>query len=116
MKSIGVLFLVSAVVAQGGSDSAALASLDKNGDGIIQRSELPVSIEQLPDQQWAQMKNLMDKNADGKITLLEYEQFSNQQALNLGSGNQGKQIEDGVKSRDLNRNGFLDRSELSEFN
>ena len=59
----------------------------------------------LPDEQWGQMKNLMDKNHDGQISLKEYEDFSNDQ-----QGNQGDheaQMEQGLVALDLNHNGCL---------
>jgi len=102
MKSaIGVLFLVSAVVAQ-------VQMLDTNNDGFLDRGELGQG--ETPDQQWNIMLNLLDENGDGKVTLMEYENYANQQQGN--NGNQEKQIETSLKGMDLNRDGFLEQSEL----
>jgi len=110
MKSvIGVLFLVSAVVGQGTIDAATLSLMDRNNDGILERSEIP-GMEQIDDTQWAQMENLVDNNHDGKITIKEYIDFNNEQQG--ARGNPKKQLEQGVKALDLNNDGIIDRSEL----
>jgi len=106
---IGVLFLVSAVVGQGTIDSATLQMFDKNSDGILERSEIP-GMDQMPDAQWAQMENLVDKNHDGKITIQEYIDFNNEQQA--AHGDPSKQMEQGLKALDLNNDGNLDRNEL----
>jgi len=110
MKSvIGVLFLVSAVVGQGSIDAATLALMDKNSDGFLERSELP-GMQQMEDTQWAYMENLVDKNHDGKITIMEYIDFNNEQMA--ARGNPKKQVEQGFHALDLNHDGNVDQSEL----
>jgi len=106
---IGVLFLVSAVVGQGTIDSATLQMFDKNSDGILERSEIP-GMDQMPDAQWAQMENLVDKNHDGKITIQEYIDFNNEQQA--AHGDPSKQMEQGLKALDLNNDGNLDQNEI----
>merc|ERR1719187_1330100 len=59
---------------------------------------------------WAQMENLVDKNHDGKITIQEYIDFSNEQQA--AQGDPSKQMEQGLKALDLNHNGNLDRNEI----
>jgi len=102
-SAIGVLFLVSTVFAQ-----SQFALLDTNGDGFLDRGELRQ--EETPDQQWNIMLNLLDKDADGQITLMEYEKYANEQGGN--QGNKEAQIETSLRGMDLNRDGFLDQSEL----
>jgi len=109
MKSvIGVLFLVSAVVGQG-LDAATLALIDKNNDGFLDRSEIP-GMADLDDTQWAQLKNLMDTNHDGKISISEYvASVVDQQAA---QGNPTRLMEQAMHALDLNRDGILNRSEI----
>merc|ERR1719402_1168353 len=76
-SAIGVLFLVSAVVGQG-LDAVTLAMMDKNRDGFLDRSEFP-GMDQLPDEQWAQIKNRMDLNKDGRISLQEFKEYISQE-------------------------------------
>merc|ERR1719402_445356 len=56
------------------------------------------------------MTNLIDSNQDGKITIGEYQDFSNQQQSAIGD--KEAQIEMGLKALDLNHDGNLDRNEV----
>merc|ERR1719187_1911728 len=56
------------------------------------------------------MTNLKDANQDGKMTIGEYQDFSNKQQGTIG--NKGAQIEMGLKAMDLNHDGNLDRNEV----
>jgi len=109
---IGVLFLVSAVVGQGSIDAATLALIDKNSDGILERSELP-GMADLDDATWAPMMNLMDTNHDGKLSISEYVDFANDQ--HAAQGNPTKQMEQGMHALDLNNDGILDRDEVPGY-
>merc|ERR1719187_594691 len=85
-----------------------LAARDTNNDGFLDKSE--VGMDQVPDDQWAVIMNMIDRNKDGKISLGEYEEYSNKQQATQGD-NQA-QIEMGLKALDLNHDGNLDRSEI----
>ena len=65
-------------------------------------------MEELSDDNWAPMMNLIDNNHDGKISLGEYEDFYNKQ---MGiRGNIDAQVELGLTALDSDNDGNLDQA------
>ena len=64
-------------------------------------------MDQVPDNEWAMMTNLIDSNQDGKMTIGEYQDFSTKQQATIGD--KEAQLDMGLKALDLNHNGNLDR-------
>jgi len=81
--------------------------LDKNLDGFLSREEVP-GMEN--DDAWAAVKNMIDTDRDGRISLAEYADFARSQRAAQGSP--GQQVDMALSAMDTNRDGFLDRSEL----
>ena len=70
-------------------------------------------MDQLRDNQWTMIMNLLDSNQDGKVSFEEYQEYpSKQQAT---QGDRGAQIEMGLKALDLNHDGNLDRVDSNKI-
>merc|ERR1711970_677676 len=100
-SAVAALLLVTVVAGQD------LSVLDKNGNGFLDQDEMPGDV---PASAFNTMKNLMDSNKDGKISLAEYQAGAAKQQQ--AQGNKEQQAELGLQALDSNGDGLLERSEL----
>ena len=70
-------------------------------------------MDQLSENQWTPLLNLIDTNQDGKISIGEFEEYTNKQQAT--QGDRGAQIEMGLKALDLNHDGNLDRVDSNKI-
>ena len=70
-------------------------------------------MDHLPENQWATTMNLIDSNQDGKISLGEFQEYTNKQQATQGDNR--AQIEMGLEALDLNQDGNLERVDSNKI-